>query len=269
MDLGYLVDDKGEAWVADPQAIRRRLQTDRSGETLIYYLVQRAGFVFCRRGRHGSLINFDRQHVNPHALVGTMRWVAEHRPDRLLFKTTSNQRTTETLLVRETALAFLQVVFDERRQRPRYQATKVALARTLFAERWEIAAEILHADIDRETQTRILGKLFNGHFTLSHRNDQTGHYIIDYAGPAFGKYNASIGSALVGKEFSDVLDTEYGRWIADHYAKITPSDGPIGESVDATIAASTISPIRMRYKRLILPYENASRNHLLVASAVG
>jgi hypothetical protein len=269
MDHAVIIDETGEAWSATPLAIRRRLHTDQLGADLVKYLVHQAGFVVCRQGRHGCSIAFDRGSVSACALVGTMQWLFEARPCRIVISSSQQESRSQALLLMPKALAFLQDVFDERHRGPLYRARKIKLENTPFAQQWEVATELVRSDIEHSTKIRILDTLFRGHFTLSHRDKETGEFIIDYAGPAFSVYNATIGPMRIGQTFSDVLDGNYGRWVADRYAQIQAADGPVGEHVDALIGAATRSPIRLRYKRLLLPFEQSSGTHLLVASAVG
>jgi hypothetical protein len=269
VEYEVFVDDDGEVWTATPHAVRRRLHTDRFGLELTSYLIRQAGFVACRSSRLGCYVTLDQNHVALSAIVGTMRWLSEVHPRRTRITIFDRGSQSDALLVVPKALGCLQSVFDARRSDPIYSARKIKLENTPFADKWRVANELVCADIDPHTKARILDELFRGHFTLSHRDEVTGEFVIDHAGRALSAYESSIGPTLIGKSFSDVLDSSYGRWIAERYAQIEMGDGPISEYVEAVIGASTYSPTRLRYQRLLLPYMQGSRHHLLAAAAVG
>jgi hypothetical protein len=262
-----IIDELGDDWLLSPGNVRKRLGTCRTADRLIPFLTTKCGFISARRTPLGASLTLSTNHVAPLATIGAMRWLVESHVARVLMVDCSSTNDVQSLLPCQHALARLEQIYDERRNKPNYERRNVDVAFTPFADRWEVALEVLKARAPKDATLRILAKLFDGHFTISIRNAE-GRYVIESAGPALEAYGGSLGAVGNGRAFDDLSDQAYGRWIADHYSSFRASDAPTAEFVEATIGASTNSQLHLRYNRLIIPFEADHREHLFVAAAV-
>jgi hypothetical protein len=278
MSWGILVDDQGEAWADGSAELRRKLATDRTGQALSGYVVKTLGFVLIRSSRTGCVISMDADTVSPYALIGTLYWLTDNRPERVVVEQVRAANTPQLMFRYDQAVTFVAQKCDARSSRPLFTRHPIMLGNSPFAARWEAVKEIVTSpDIQEHVQLPILDKLLQGYFTLSRRDPETGRYMIEHvgngiAGHVFGSNGRAwpaLGKLPKGKTFANMSDEAYGTWLDDTFSALSEDTAPFCEFVEATLGASTHMPQRIKYSRLVLPYTRASGAYLLTASDTG
>jgi hypothetical protein len=277
MGLGILVDDRGETWTDSSMLLSKTLGTGRTGPDLIRYLVQSVGFIHIRYGQTGSIINYAHDAATQCALIGTLYWLMDNRPERVMLEPFPNSTSPRQLLPYAHALKHIAALCDARTTRPLFSRRPMIMDESPFAVRWEAAKEILASnDINDSVRLLILDKLLQSYFTVSRKDRDTGRYIVQHVGNGITHHvlrgvesnRPALGAIESGKPFSEIADPDYGRWLDSTFMAISDDTEPFAEYVEATLGATTANAKMIRYSRLVLPFVRASDTYLLTASDI-
>lgn len=269
MGCGILVDDQGETWADSSPVLRKRLGTLRSGPDLIRYLVRNLGFVHIRTGQTGCIVSLAEDAASQCALIGTLYWLMDNRPERVALEALPQTSAPRQLLRYAQALKHISACCDAQTVRPLFSRRPVALNQSPFAMRWEAAKAVLaSSDIAETSRWLILDKLLQSYFTVSRRDKESGRYIVEHVGQGISGHHPSLSTMKVGLPFSAIDDSAYGAWLDESFMSISDSSSPFSEYVEATIGVATSRSTRLQYSRLLLPFVRSSDSYLLTASSV-
>lgn len=269
MRSGILVDDLGETWADSSAALSKKLGTERSGPDLIRYLVRNLGFVHIRPGATGCVVTLTEDAASQCALIGTLYWLMDNRPERVALQSLPKTNAPQRLLRYTQALNYISACCDAQTSRPRFSRHSVDMNQSPFAVRWETAKEVLaSSDIADQRRWLILDKLLQSYFTVSRRDRESGRYIVEHIGQGISGHHPSLSTMKVGLPFSAIDDSAYGAWLDESFMSISNTSNPFSEYVEATIGISTSRSTRLQYSRLLLPFARETESYLLTASMV-
>lgn len=270
MSWGVLIDREGEAWSADSAALRRRLMTDRRGESLNSFLVRSLGYVHISPRRSSCVVTLSERSAHPVAVVGTVQWMVEYSIERVALKWVSRPNSPLILVHRNHAIKLLGSCADAWAERAqRFSARQININSSAFAMPVAQLEKIVATDMDEQLQYGRLCNLLGSHFLISRRSGRSpDEFVVDKSGPALREYNYLIGRLERGMPLTAVQDKAYGEWIARSYSEAAARRTPVAHYVEATIGGGTPTPVRLSYQRLLFPYCREGEDWLLSSSAV-
>lgn len=243
--------------------------TDRQGKHLTNFLVKSLGYVHIQSRRASCVVTLNERSAHPVAVVGSLQWIAEHGIERVVIRADDQPREPQLLLDRDRAFSYLGTRADAWALRAAlYTAKPVPLERTTLHKELGLVQHLLNANMDEELRLRILAKILGEYLVIARRDPSSGQFLIDQASRTWQSYQAAIGPLRPGVPFTAIRDRSYGRWAACGYNEAAAGGVPTVHDVEATMGAGTPTPIRVSYRRLLLPYRREGVERLLIASVV-
>jgi hypothetical protein len=267
MSMTWFIDERGEAWQSTSREVFRRLGSNRTGADLDTYLIEQMGFAGVRERPTLFEVHFSAQAVSPIALTGLLYWLTDRPQKPVTFTSRGNAVQVDIARDRSQAVAYVSRLIESRHTTPLYSRFGLVLERTQFAAIWKTADEVVRADMSDEVRARILDRLFSGSYTLNNLDPSSGHYRVTAFGSSIAKFDPAFVARGLGITYHDMSDKLYGKWIAETFRGYSGLSDVAAESVDAAIEGTGTNN-RLRYTRLVLPFEAHGRRQLLVATDV-
>ena len=90
--------------------------------------------------------------------------------------------------------------------------------------------------------------------TILVRQVSASRLVIEHVGAGIALLRPCETLVAIGREFDDMPDRNYGRWVAQAYDEALGSGGPRVASVRASVRTSAATTLRTRYDRVLLPW---------------
>jgi transcriptional regulator with XRE-family HTH domain len=91
----------------------------------------------------------------------------------------------------------------------------------------------------------------------------TTRLMLEFCAPAVRFLRPCESLLMVGREFHDMPDRDYGAWVAEAYGAALTSEAPSVQSVRAEVRASDAAIVRARYDRVLLPWRSRGERFVL------
>jgi len=133
-----------------------------------------------------------------------------------------------------------------------------------LVENWDMLTE----NIDAAGLQRILQQLTQGRYTLLRYEDASDQLLIEDTGSGYTTYGKNWPKVGRGSPFENQPDPDYGHWLRRTFNEAIASQDPLVHNVDAIVSTPMFGRYRLRYKRLILPFQTKGQTWLLASSAM-
>lgn len=258
------VDERGECIALSAAELQRRLGTRMAPDKVMAYAVNTMGWVGLAETDATIEVHYERAVVSHLSLIGVMNliWNA-NRP--IVIREVAGQPTLARTAA--TAIAHLSALVEFRKRAARFWRSQVAVERSPFARLMPTAMEIIFSDIEIDTQHRLLDCLLDHRYSINRLDASNGHYKSLRISDGIAGFDRDFAKNKLGDTYHSFVDPEFGVWMADCFAEMSPARCARVEEV----GASFINGPRLgkvSYTRLLMPFERLGDKFLLVASDV-
>ena len=117
-------------------------------------------------------------------------------------------------------------------------------------EVWRDARGVLTDDVLPELAVaHLLGRCF-----LLRRLPRASRSVFEFCAPGVRFLTPCESLVMVGRDFSELPDRDYGAWVAEAYEAAVDGEGPSVQSIRAEVRTSGAAIVRARYDRVQLPW---------------
>jgi hypothetical protein len=265
IDVTYVISERGEQLSASPEVIESALGTRHKPAQLMKYLINSMGFVGIGYGKRVVDIVYDEETVSPVALTGLTYFIADNKRRPFAFRTLIDTNKVDLFSNGSGALQFVGDLIDRRQTLPRLWRTTIPIERTSFGVRADVAREIATTEIDDTIRLQLFDKLFGGVYSISRWDPIARHFRIDHISAKVGQLDESFVTNSKGRTFHSLVDTEYGRWVADAFAEMADREMPLTESIAAKLTIKN-QTVNANYTRFLLPFSRGGAQYILASN---
>jgi hypothetical protein len=233
--------------------------------------VEENGGVALRRRRSGAIeVRFKPNSVKPMALLRVVKML--ERCERVVLVPGFANRDEQLISHRAAAIERLTQVMNE---------AQSSRARDFYSRRhWRGAAAADGAFGPVHKAWCAAGGRCNRDLREAVRDASGGRYlevfpregatklVMAAVGNGYSLYGNGWKSVAVGGRFEDMPDFEYACWAAQAYREAFRTAQPVFEDVAATVRLRHAGPLRLEYRRVILPIGNGDQPTLLLGATL-
>jgi hypothetical protein len=267
-----ILDDHGRAWDARSPTLRSFLRCPVPDFDFLTYLVENLGFVAVTKvAPNAARILFRPETASQVSIAAALYRVADMKferiivshPDKLIDRLFPN-------LAQAVAYIAEQLAADHQQQSSAFLSRKRpidTLANTngalssLFAQ-WMDSKQVY----DSATLTTTLIEALHARFMVV--EPMNGRLTIVDVGSGFESIGKTWRENARGLPIEEQPDYDYGLWVRDMFCSVQETRKPRLDEVDATIRRPHRNDrLRVRYRRLILPFTSGVRGGTCLLSA--
>lgn len=229
----------------------------------------------CNRGDveivlHASstILAFDSSTASEKSLASAYLHIVRSRMRRFVLRDRHSRAERPMICSRSEALRTVSDILEQRAQRPKFARHVLPLEASFFAHRWRPALDaVTQASTPRHAQG-VLDNMFNGRFAIMRREHGSDLYLADAVGSGIRAYASRIGFITIGEPFRVLPAAEYGSWLDDVFAAVTPDTPAVAETIDAIVGFGMTEGMRLTYQRAVLPFASGDADYILTASVI-
>jgi hypothetical protein len=251
----WLIDDSGDARLEGTVEFEHQLRSPPPTSAASGFLLRNAGFVRLSMKARVAAVECSREHFDPCALIGLLHLLSDIKPAAVTITYVEADFPIHIFRRRRAWIDFIGALVDARTTKAIRTERQIPLSMSVFNLRCAAASEIVRSVIDAAARDRILDELFQGMFTLTRMDTETGAFCIAAVGSEINRYDEFIREAGIGRSIQEVSLCTYGTWVMDHYQKVVKAKEPCADDVDATILWRGSTSRLHRYSRLTIPIE--------------
>jgi hypothetical protein len=262
---GILIDDRGEPWLDNSPDLARRLGYREPDFDAPGYAVRNLGFIHVRIHEEGVRVSLRSGRYNLLTLAAALYALIDRRPRRIVLAVFSGEDWSYEMFTNLGS-------FAERAEdlaagepiagRPRWLAAEKRLealglpafekTRPLVAL-WSASRGRLGDDLIRALRACDLIH----RAVLIRQVVGTSRLVYEHFGSAIKAMRPCEALKLVGRDIDDIVDRDYGGWIAESYASALRRRRLRLDSIRATLRTSEDSTVKVRYDRLLMPWRRS------------
>jgi hypothetical protein len=264
MLVNLLIDEAGESWPANSSALARRIGHRDPTTDLASFAVRERGFIHLRSIEDGVRLAVRRGAFSRIALAGALQILNDLAPPRLLLIVRTETGTQAEIFT--SIFAFIERVEQLASDPPieirvpRYSVQRGLrnLATPPFAmvrpivDLWKDRHGLLGEEAFRTLSSAgVMRRMY-----LLRQPRGSSRLITEHCAAGVTFLRPCEGLLMVGRDFHDMPDRDYGAWVADAYAAALQGRRLRLESVRSLIRTSAATTLRTRYDRLLMPWRS-------------
>lgn len=266
MSVSLLIDAEGRAWPANDATLARRLGYADARLDPVRFAVEERGLIHLRSVEDGIRVTVRPGAFSRVSLAGALQALNDLAPTRILL-------VASTGGARQVELFTSVFAFIERAEQlaieppievkvPRYAVPRSLrnLATPPFAvvrpivdlwkdRRGELGEEVFQA-LSRAGASRRM--------YLLRQRPGSSRLVTEHCAAGVTFLKPCEGLLMIGREFHEMPDREYGAWVADAYASALWGRQLKLESVRSLIRTSAATTLRTRYDRVLMPWHSGT-----------
>ncbi len=256
-----LIDDQGHIWDGASRTLRASFDSPYSGGEFSDYAVTNLGFVAANAYGDSCQIRLRPSFVSQKTYESLLNWLNNSRIDRIVLSWLDKEWHHELLKSREIAATRVTDLreFTTRMQPHDFLAHRVtanqlpeSTALGILLRYWDRLSE----PGGQTSLMNLINKALGNRYVLVQEDPQSSKLVFrEFGGGLFNHYGAWRSSG-VGSPLDELPDRPYGRWIADAYHAALADHEPRIDDVDAIVEWPHVGRTRMRYRRIIVPFNN-------------
>jgi hypothetical protein len=270
-----ILDDQGRAWDARSRTLRSFLHCPIPDFDFPTYLIENLGFVAVTKiASNSARIRFHPETVSQTSIAAALYRVADMGLERIII--THPGKFVDRLfpnLAQAVAYMAEQVTASHRHPASAYLSKELPIdmlrntdgALSSLLAQWAYSKQVY----DSATLANTLMETLHARFMVVEPVD--GRLTIVDVGSGFESIGKTWQENARGLPIEEQPDYDYGRWVRGMFCSVQETLKPRLDEVDATIRRPHRNDhLRVRYRRLILPFTNGGRaeTYLLSASVV-
>ena len=268
-----LIDDRGEFWGTATISLRKSFGPTWSDEDFSQYVVKNIGFVAINVFGKSCQVRIRPKFVSSHAFASLTEWLSERRFARIVISHFDDDWKLELHPGNPHALRRLAELVSQVqlarpndflvRKLPITAAPKIPALHSLFSN-WGNLSRSLHSDGLRN----MLNQLTSGRYLLVREDAEAGRIMLSDVGKGYFSLDDQWIAKAPGTPIEMQPDRAYGEWVAGSYRSVLQRSMPSVDAVDAIVSQSKYGRYRVRYNRLMLPFNSADGSKWLLCSSV-
>ncbi len=266
MGVSVLIDQEGRAWPANDAALARRLGYADARRDPIRFAVEERGLIHIRSVEDGIRVTVQPGAFSRVALAGALQTLNDLAPTRLLLVSGAGA-------ARQVELFTSVFAFIERAEQlakgppievkvPRYSVPRSL--RNLATPPFAMVRPIIDLWKDRrgELGEEVFRALSLGGVSrrmyLLRQPPGSSRLVTEHCAAGVSFLRPCEGLLMIGREFHEMPDRDYGAWVAEAYASALWGRRLRLESVRSLIRTSAATTLRTRYDRVLMPWRSGT-----------
>jgi hypothetical protein len=267
-----LVDDRGQRWPAFGWDTANFVSAPFTGRALADYVVTNLGWVEIRRNQHHFHIRCRPAIAADPAVVETLFTLCDTEARSITLSVLGKTWNEHVHCNRSDVITILASMMGTSRIKlstvaDRFLCDEVPPESSPFLEKLRHAFANASTQADITSLVAVLNATFNGRWTLTHTDHNSGQAIVDHCGPGFTRYNPRWQSSAVGTSLHSYADPEYGAWVASHRRQVELTGHPRFDNVDAVVGFPGLGEVRLTYARLTAALDLSRGRRFVLAAA--
>jgi hypothetical protein len=269
-----VLDDQGRSWDARSPTLRRFLRCPLPDFDFLTYLIDNLGFVaVTKTGPHAVRIQMRPEVASQTSLAAALYCIADMELDYIIISHPSETRVHRlfrsvaqvvTYIAEQIAAGHQQGALTlVSQERPIAQLANTEGPLASLLAHW-VSSDHLY-DSTKLAGT-LIGALHERFVVVESTDDRL---TIADVGAGFESYGQAWQEHARGLRLEEQPDYDYGCWVQGMYRHVRDTEMPRLDDVDVTIRRPDRNDrVRIRYRRLILPFKHGMHTRLLGASVV-
>lgn len=256
-----LIDDKGEIQSASSFALRQSLDASIGGLEFRDFVVRNLGYIAITEMSGSIRLQLRPRVVSAVAFGAAMYWLADCKTDRIVVSRHDDSVWHDEIFGdRDSALSrVIDLVASGQNQRKKDFLRRRQCLKSLvpasplraLLDRWSE----LTRTYDRERLAPVLTSAAQDRFLVVEGEPCQATMLIRDVGRGYPIVDNRWLVRAVGSRVQDLPDYDYGRWVADAYRDALEVNEPFLEEMDAIVDTTRHGRTRLRYRRIILPFD--------------
>jgi hypothetical protein len=262
---GILIDDRGEPWSDNSPELARRLGYREPDFDAPGYAVRNLGFIHVRLHEEGVRVSVRARSFTLLTLTALLYVLIDRRPRRIVLAVFSGEdwsyemftnlgsfvERAEDLAAGEPVAGRPRWLSAERKlealRLPAFEKTRPLVSL------WKMSRGMLGDDLIKALRACDLVH----RAVLVRQIAGTSRLVYEHFGSAIKAMEPCATLKLVGRDIDDIVDRDYGGWVAESYASVLRKRRLRLDSIRATLRTSADSTVKVRYDRLLMPWRRS------------
>ena len=269
-----ILDDEHHLWHWPFFSLAESLRSVQAGERLARYVVVNLGFVHFQFHPSGLIINLRPELVLARTIASAICFLSDLPSRRTVLACLETNWEHRVCRGRAEAVAMLNGVLQRCEAKTR---TPSFLSRAIDTERMSGQnpfAQIVRfwsnhqTSLDQERIDKVLRGPLQGRYLVVAPAPERATLIMQHWGDRLGSYDPTWARRARGIPLHEQPDYRYGSAAATAYKAALHSRRPVCEQVDAIVSKTRGANLRLRYMRLILPFEESDGGTRLLSTSL-
>jgi hypothetical protein len=269
-----ILDDEHHLWHWPFFSLAESLRSVQAGEKLARYAVVNLGFVHFQFRPSGLIINLRPELVLARTITNAIYFLSDLPSQRTVLTCLETSWEHRVCRGRAEAVKRLNGILQRREAKTR---TPNFLSRAIDTERMSARnpfAQLVRfwsnhqTSFDQERIDKILRGPLQGRYLVVAPAPERGALIMQHWGDRLGSYDPTWARRARGVPLHEQPDYRYGSAAATAYKAALHSRHPVCEQVDAVVSKTRGANLRLRYMRLILPFEESDGRMRLLSTSL-
>jgi hypothetical protein len=263
----------GQAWeMGAAELVAAYGRSRPAGADIATYLVTDLGFVATGVKGTSCTVKLRPSVVAASAVARAMNWLSAVNPSRVILSTLQQDWRHELSPGLDKALDQLDQIRQERASEP----SRVYLSRPVPAGDLRLNADIATllrgwSSLSWEERIAAAQRQLSGNlgdrYLMVEAEQATGCLRVIRLGDGVMPSCKEWRRTAIGRPIQDFPDPAFGQWLAESYRQVLARNMPAAQEVDAIVCIGAQPPVRLRYKRLLIPLQAADGRRLVLAGA--
>jgi hypothetical protein len=266
MAVSILIDAEGQAWPANDPALARRLGHADARLDLASFAVAQRGLIHIRSIEDGVRVTMQPGAFSRVTLAGALQALNDLAPPRILLVSRAGGGTQAELFT--SVFAFIeraeQLAADPpiEIKVPRYSVQRNL--RNLTTPPFAMVRPIVdlwkdrHGELGDEVFRTLATAGVARRMYLLRQPQGSSRLVTEHCAAGVTFLKPCEGLLMVGRDFHEMPDRDYGAWVADAYAVALWGGRLRLESVRSLIRTSAATTLRTRYDRVLMPWRSGN-----------
>jgi len=268
-----LIDDQGTPWNGASRELRSAFDSPYSGGEFVEYAVLNLGFIALNTYGNSFQIRIRPTVVSKNALATLATRLASTKVDRVVLTSYDGDWSNELIpsqiaalmRIKELVIAAAKMKPGDFLSRPTTDLKgRAGEAISSILNDWALLSQ-------RNGQHELMRRLnaaFGDRYVVV-RQDARDRTVVfhEMGGGLFSNYE-TWKSCAIGAPVEEQPDRHYGRWVAKVCQDAFTTNTPRLDDIDALVRWPHAGRTRLRYKRLLLPFDAGASGQLLISASL-
>jgi hypothetical protein len=269
-----LIDEDGHAWDTNSERLSTSLGTHLSGTALESYVVKNLGWLLFAQTNRSVRVSCRPSLVTDATLAELFDRLYQIDAPTIAGDLLTNDWNHSIFGSRVKFTRYLSALVDgERKLKRNGNARLLRKSKPAESSKLYEAARLAQTVIQGTTQLKdvepVLDQIFAGRWSLFDVNSiETATTTLRAIGGGYTPFNPRWLSTAPGQSLKSYGDDSYASWASQHYCEASIHNRVTFDDVDALVEFPSIGATRLRYSRVLLPFQLDSGSPLVLSGAI-